>query len=471
MLIILLIFIFLIGYLLIVPFNLFNVLETLGLSFPIGLGLWSFSLFIINLVGIPINSRLLCVGLSIFLGFLVIGASHIFKSNAGFNLWANALDIFRRIRLSLSTFVWNPFYATSLLAACIIIFAICLKAQYWPIINYDSIYGYDFLAKVIAHEGSYINSIFDKSNQLYSVRSLYPPLPVHGFFIGHLFNAGHAKFIPILFLLSTMCLLYGLSLRKGHHITAVWAVLLLCLTPEFMGQSALIASNPISAFYILMAYGLFFHFMQDNRNGLLYVSLLGLSMAIWTRTEAIIFCVPMGLILLRSSEKIKRITLLVFAALIPFISWQLYLKFGIQAPKEQPILMHLQTDFEKLSRMLSQIWTMVCSTKFYAYTFILLFLSVFTNLIFFKKATQLHALSFMLILSFILYVFVYYQIDTDYIVFNKSGWIGSGFKRGVFYFIPIGCMYISYSVLTRMILLPASGFLQKEPIGNIDKQK
>ena len=55
-------------------------------------------------------------------------------------------------------------------------------------------------------------------------------------------------------------------------------------------------------------------------------------------------------------------------------------------------------------------------------------------MIFYKKSKATHAMTFILIGSFAMYVWVYYQLDTDYKIIHVGSWIGSGFKRGLFYF-------------------------------------
>jgi len=458
MMILILILLFVLGLelvLLLKPNLSFGLL--LGLGFPIGFGIWSILLFVLDCFGLPINNKMLlsfcCILLLLVFSFL------IWRKKGELQFLNNRLDLknlfleFEKRPNSI-----NPFYVTLFGLVLIIIFTIVSKTLYWPIMNYDSIDGYDLIAKLIGAEGKYNNTVFAPDNPIYTVRSFYPPLLVHALSIGYIFNGAHSKLIAVLFLLSTLIILYNLTLKNQSHIVAMVSVFLLCIVPEFMGQSALTASNPLSACYILMALGFFDQYLISKRKGDFYISLLALAFTIWTRTEAVIFAVPLFLIILKRNRKnikltLSKLSLLTVFTLVPFLTWQLFIKTLSSLPSAQPVIKKLFLDLEKLTDLLGQIKTIVFNTNMYALGFYFILFAILINLVFYKKSKATHAMTFILIFSFFMYVWVYYQLDTDYKIIHQGSWIGSGFKRGLFYFLPIGCYYIGKSFFTQMLFV------------------
>ena len=139
--------------------------------------------------------------------------------------------------------------------------------------------------------------------------------------------------------------------------------------------------------------------------------------------------------------------------LIPFIGWQLFIKTLSSSPSSSPVIKRLFFDAERLGDLLGQIKLVLFNTEYYALGFLIIFICLVTNIIFYRQAKAIHQMSFILIISFVLYIWVYYQLDTEYKVFHKGSWIGSGFKRGLFYFLPIGCYYVGCSYIVKKLLV------------------
>lgn len=426
-----------------------------GVSFPFGFGVWSVLLFLIDNLGVAINNKLILliacsIMLSIFTGLL-------WRRRAKYNAIVKPFHISKFfLRYKNNPILINPFYITLLIIVGFIVFVIVSKTLYWPIMNYDSIDGYDLIAKLIGAEGHYNNAVFSTDNPIHTVRSFYPPILVHVLSISYVFEGVHSKFTAVLYLMSTLIVLYYLVLRTESHVAAIFSVFLLCIVPEFMGQSALTASNPLSACYMLICLGFFDQYLKSKDRGHFYISMMALSFTIWTRTEAVIFAVPLFLLLINGKQiksSLPKLGMLSLFTLVPFITWQLFIKKLSVLSTSQPIIKRLFFDSEKLLDLLGQIKIIVFNTEIYALGFFFILIAIITNLIFYKKTKHIHKLTLILVISFIMYVWVYYQLDTDYKVIHKGSWIGSGFKRGLFYFIPIGCYYIGKSFLVQKLFV------------------
>ncbi|MDB4438723.1 glycosyltransferase family 39 protein [bacterium] len=278
---------------------------------------------------------------------------------------------------------------------------------------------------------------------------------VHALSIGYIFEGEHSKITAVIFLISTLITLYNMVLKNGNHTLAILSIFLLCIIPDFMGQSALIASNPVSACYILIGLGFFDQYLKSKENSTFLISMLALAFTIWTRTEAVIFAVPLFFLLINRNDIkscLPKLFTLTLFTLVPFTAWQLFIKSLSSLSSSQPVIRRLFLDIEKLTDLLGQIIVIIFNTETYALGFFFILFAVLTNMIFFKKSKATHAMTFILIVSFVMYVWVYYQLDTDYKIIHVGSWIGSGFKRGLFYFLPIGCYYIGNSFLIQKLL-------------------
>jgi len=400
----------------------FSKLDLLACGFPLGCGLWSLCLMAGDVMGLPkkyvaVSFILICIT-ALFLRLY-------FKQGIALqNIKSGLAAPFNRIKERLIFYVKNPLkinllYVFIFFLVSFIALAMVIKALYWPVINYDSINGFDFLAKLIKEENTLNSSIFSEENPAYSVRSLYPPLLVHALSIGYIFEMGNSKMIPVLYLLSTLLAVYSFIKKENSHLIAAIGVLLLCLTPAYMAFSSLVSSNTVASFYIFLGLASYDRWFRKLEKHYFFLALLALSLAVWTRTEAIIFAMAVGLTLLFKIRKTKE-----------YSFW----------------------DWPKLANMLYQMYFIISQEVYFAFTFKIMLLVFIGNLIFLFKDKRMIPLSISLFLSALFTVFVYYQLDTSYNTFTESGWIGSGFKRGLFYFLPIGCYYIANSFLMRKAL-------------------
>jgi len=437
----------------------FSILEYLGYAFPLSFGLWSFMLTGMDFIGLPLNNRFLLIGiLLLWIGLLM--ARLVLKKGVSLGSFKTYIsESWQSSQSTIMGFVKKPLsinfaYIAIMGIATFVIVALALKAVYWPVINYDSLSGFDLLAKLIAEEGTLNNSVFSKENPMYSIRSSYPPLTVHALAITYLFGTVNSKIISVIFLFSVVLSLYAFIKKENNHYLAAIGLFLLCATPDFMAFNAMASSNTICALYVFIGLASFDKWFHESDKAYLVLGTIGLALAIWTRSESIIFAFVAGLFLLYKVWKDKSYKVLIFytlSTLLPLIIWQLYLKFGIAINSSQPVITHLYWDGQKFSDMMRQINFVLFQKQIFSYTVRIIIFFMLLNLVFVFKNKRAIPLTVLIVSSFLFYIFVYYQMDTDYTTYSKGGWIGSGFKRGIFYFIPIGCYYVANSFVMKKL--------------------
>lgn len=444
--------IFLIGLLVLKHISIqFSTTELIGMSFPMGLGLWSVGLMSADVFGLPVGSKTCALGIILSL-VVVLSAILIFRAQK-FNFKPSLL------KPSVPVFIKKPLdinlaYVVMMGLIVTIVSILIGKSLYWPVINYDSINGFDFLAKLIKEENTINSSILSGANPAYSVRSFYPPLLVHALALTYIFEMGTSKIIPVLFLFSVIVTLYAYIKKENSHTLAALGVFILCITPEYISFNALISSNTPAALYLFIGLASYDLWLKKRERRYFILTMVGMALAVWTRTETIIFAFITGLSLLYKAWKDKALKYVLtysIVTLTPFFAWQLYLHFFISVENAQPIITHLYRDDVKFSNMLKQMKYVMLQSNYFGYTIFILLSQIALNLLFLFKDKRMLHLSVQFIGFALLLVFVYYQIDTDYSSYSSGGWIGSGFKRGLFYFIPIGCYYIANSYLPKKI--------------------
>ena len=414
-----------------------GLLEKIGFAMPLGMGINSMLMFIMDLMHIKINDpHILLVAASC----LIIGFSiYIFLRNKeAFSISAfiknNSFE-FPGINLAWMLIMGYIAYLT---------YQTVSKSLFWPPFQYDTIYGYDFLAKAIAHEGTLHNSIFSADNPIYSLRSLYPPLFPLNLGFAYILGQQSSQIVLVFYYISICISFYGLLKKCTTHLGAAFFTLLLMMTPEFAAFSSLSSPNPPCALYAAIGMLCLYIYYKEDERSYLFVGALFIFLALWTRTEIIVFAITGAALLLRKAlDKKKYTDLFIFlgacAAVVSL--WQWYIRVILNIIPPQEILTQITWNSEKFSQMFSQIGHVTFSTLYYGLTVYLFLLIVGMNIPHIIRKKENTLLQVLIFVTWGLYVLVYYQLDTDYTDTSMGGWIMSGYKRGLFYFFPLMLFY------------------------------
>ncbi len=438
----------------------FSKLEYIGFSLPVGFGIWSYGMTFFDFIGIPINNQAFIYLFLLFANGLFFGRLFLKDDDFIGNIKTTILKSIDDLKSSISYFIKNPIeiniaYIVFSGIILFIVFGIVVKAMYWPVFNQDSIDGFDLLAKLIGEEGSINNSVFDKEHPLYSVRSLYPPLIVYSLSITYVFEVASSKIIAVIYFLSIIFSLYAFIKKDNSHFLSIIGVLLLLIIPEYLAFQSLISSNTVCAVYVFIAVLSYDRWFRLDDYKYFILCLLTISFALWTRSEVIAFAFVLGLFELYKTWKnkqYKNITLYTISTLAPFILWQLIVKYILQADVSQVISSGFDWNSIKFSNMMKQMNFVLFHKTYFAYTIRIFLVLLILNIIFYKKNAHLYTITGIIFLTYIVFIFIYYQINDDYSKFSTGGFIGSGYKRGLFYFIPIICYFIVTNYLFKKVV-------------------
>jgi len=344
-----------------------------------------------------------------------------------------------------------------------VLYAITAKSLYWPTIHYDSIAGYDFLAKAIAHEGTINNSLFDTTNKICSYRTLYPPLFPINFAYAYIMGFELPKIITALYLISLAIIYYAYSRKFVNPVANIFFLALLLITPEMLAQSAMLMTNVPQAAYTLGAVGAFFIWNKTKEKRYFVLSIVCATLGVWGRSEGIIFGGTLGIILLiyifenRKStstfniNNIKKILYFAFPLILIYAIWEVFLKVNHLDQVKQPFSIIPFYDAEKIKYLLTLTRKITFETSYYGYIinlfFIVFGLSIILQITKKEWDRESNLLITYIFVSIFFYLFVYYQIKVP--LKTITGYITNGYKRGIFNIIPILALYISNTVWVR----------------------
>ena len=436
----------------------FNLGELLGLPFIIGLGYASFLMFFLDAthVGITYHHLLTTLILSIVLaggglGFL-------------FSKKLRSLDSLRSQKFSLSglTLPWAIFVGFGIYLA----YGITVKCLYWPPAEFDSIEGYDLLAKAIAHEGTIANSILTNHNIVAGCgpRLLYPPLFASCNAICYMCGMESPKIITSLFFISGLIVFYSLIKRFVPHTAAAIATFIMMIAPEMFSNASFTLTNLPTAIYASTAVISFFIWRNQKIEGFFYLSILALLFGTWTRSDAIVFYPGIMLVLLYDAWKAKNVRhLLTYGIVgsISFVLWHFYLTAHVERKQDSFFIAKLFFDSGKLHAVLSKAWGMLMETNLYGIVFYIFLPVIAVNVAFsfYKRKPDLLDFTVVALGGWVLYTLLYYQMkDTDGSLFASGGWMLSGYKRGMFSFVPLAVFYCATNQLAMQLYAKISSW-------------
>lgn len=291
------------------------------------------------------------------------------------------------------------------------------------------------------------------------MRSTYPPLPPYVFSFAYIAGFQSSKIMMAGYLLSFYVLFYAVLREYVSHLGSVFFSFLLIITPELSAFFTLSSTNAICTVYVSLGFIFVYLWYDIKKQGFFALGTLFLMMSLWTRSESIVFVGAAGIIILLRSVKEKRIKeLLAYATLMGtvFFLWQWYLTDVLNISQEKWIITRLYWDSDKLSHLLTKVSDVTFNTQFYGLVVYIFLIVVLLNLANIYKSKDRVVLLGIILLAYLSYLFVYYQIDTDYSL-DKTGWISAGYRRGFFYFIPL---LLFYSAINKYSMLLFNRFLK-----------
>lgn len=243
-----------------------NFAISIGLSFPIGIGIFTLIMFVTNLIGI----RFSLLNESLILLLSSVPLLLIAKKRIG-RFFKDFVYSFKRNDLSLVEKVIVG-------ALAFLIVSSFVNTFYWPVHIWDSIVLYDFRAHVFANTG------FMKDAFINNYYINYPFLTSLAHTIVYLAGGEYPQFIHSLFYLSLGISFFGLLKEFiSRKLSFLFTLVLLVTLPLFYHSQLSLTNLPFSVYLSLGAI-LIYLWDKKKETGYLILSAFLVGLSTWTRS-------------------------------------------------------------------------------------------------------------------------------------------------------------------------------------------
>lgn len=414
-------------------------LERVGLAFPVGLGLITIVMAVMDLVGIPLTAGALIAADAVVA--VALGAALVPRREKVAQAFARPIDInsFNLLWLLLLAFVAWMEYANF------------QKCMFFPTYDRDSLAAFDTLGFVAAQEHTFGGmSIFtgDYMPGIHSPGSpiAYFPLVQLAYMYVYTLGTETSKIIPAMVYLSFLIAFYAALARTTSRTAAMAATLFVVLTPEMTSFSSLSGTNVINAAYASLGIIYILRWFGGEKYCLGIGALL-LALNVWSRAEGVVFILVAGMIVLYRCVRVRvwKPLVAVALALVPVVLWQIYMHaFGMTV--ESFVITHPYIDSEKISKVAGGAWALLTNTKYYGWTFPALALAIVADAIYLAKfrprgAGADIAKIFAFVAGVALYFVVLYQVDYRWDSIDNV--LNYSAKRFMFCFVPIAWYFVA----------------------------
>lgn len=444
----------------------YSLAELAGYSFLIGIGIETFFLFLLDVIGIRYSQGVL-IGLNVAAILAINGAN--FRSLIQLKNEWKAPDISLKNINLVAVFLF-----------CIIaylFYAITVKNLFWPATEHDTIGSFDKLGRIMAIEGKLKISLFDYN--LEGAGGVYPPLYHGALAYVYIFGGITAKIITTLFFLSLLTTFYSLVNSYTGSTAAAFFTLALMVTPELFSHAALGLGNLPTTAYVSSAALATFAWIDKRNRKFFWLGAVLMAFVIWIRSDTVVFIAAALLLIVIDFLRIKNWKdALVYAvvAVSPFVIWNLYLKLKIHAAQGARFDLGIGYNSERIMLMKNYISAFlfggqhgsIDGGQLYGMVFILFFLFILLNVGWMAKAgvkktlmSTINVLVFFFV-SFVLYASVFYFIDEKAQNAPIASLMESSFKRGLFCFVPLALFYVATNPVSAFLF----GQLEKFRTGN-----
>lgn len=275
-----------------------NVAGRLGLSYLLGIGIFTLLMYVTNLLGLKLtflNNILIFIAVSIPLVFLA--------RKKLINYWNEHRKSVKNFRPDLTEKI-------ILFAIMFLVLSSFIATFYWPVYIWDSLTLYDFRAHLFSQTG-FIKHALDASYNGYYLS--YPLLTSLSHTIVYLTGGNNPQFIYSLFYMSLGLVFYGQLREFVSGKYSLLFTLVLILVPQIFNQSAVSYTNlPYMIFFALGA--IYFYVWNKKRStGYLMLSAILLGFSVWTRSVEPFWMGIFMLLILTSIFRKKFLDIFVFS--------------------------------------------------------------------------------------------------------------------------------------------------------------
>lgn len=395
--------------------------EKIAAGYGLGLGILSFTLFVLGIFKIPLTAASTLVTL-VFLNLIL--TFFLLK--------------FKKISFHLRRF---SFPAISLLDKLMIVFLIflflwvLLVSLYWPIYTWDPIALYDFRAKIFAQSHSLAwERLFTESPEVVSYYLSYPVnLSLLHTFV-YLLGGENPQFLYAGFYVALILLFLANAQKIISQTLSLFFTLILATTPLILAQGTIAYPNIAYAFYYFAAVLFFIKFLSKKENHFLFWGSVFLGLAVLIRPQEPFWLVPL-LLISPFIIKEKKIKIFILSLVIFFClrqSWFFYRATLLPQMKE-PFVITYHWETFRIGEVLQFLGRTLFKDFF---PFFLLFL--ITTLKILREIKK-----FWFILGLVGLNIVFLFSGTYFLSFNYPEWqlLGDSVQRVSLFFIPLSLYF------------------------------
>lgn len=419
-------------------------LESLSLSFLLGIFWTTLLMFTFEILSLKISYSSLLISQVLIFIFLILVRFNAIKENCK--------KLFRRIRLKQIIEKVRTTSLLQILLTLVLLFLVVFnvaRANYWPPTAYDNITGYDLMAKVLANEGTFNNSLFDENGTPIdgsAKRLVYPPQTACSFALAYMTGLSTSKIIPSLFTIFFILIYYLALVRFIPKTITVFLTILMFIIPDFYYFSMMASSNIIFAIYLSLGIIYLFTWYNHKETWMLIISSIFFAAATWTRSEAIVVIAAVFLVMIFFFDFKKnylKIISFIAPALILFLGWNLFV--GANYNVDQNVFHDsIFINFDKIKNLIQLVYMLFTYTPSLGIAFYLLAITILLSIPSLAKNKTFRVLTYLLFVPILAYTFIYYQMDNSEMD-DLVKMITASYKRGILAFIPIIFFYIGNS--------------------------
>ncbi|MDO4162921.1 MAG: glycosyltransferase family 39 protein [Bacteroides sp.] len=430
----------------------------LGLSFPVGMGLQTILMLLINMLGLRFTlGNTLAIGLLMLLILL-------------FPLYRRRQEFVLRLRKAASQRIdFTGFNMVWLLFVILLVLfegANLCKCMYFPTSDRDSLAGFETIGYIMAQEHTVRDlSIFrsDYMPEIHNAGSyiVYAPMVQLSYAFVYILGAETSKIVPGLMYLSFVLAFYGILKRTVGMTGAAIGTFFMMMTPEMIGFSSLSITNVIHAVSASMGIIHVAMWLRDRKQGDLLLATLLLGLNVWTRTDGVVFILAALTVVFadalrrRTAEAWKSLAVLT-CSFLPALLWMAFSGLN-NIYAENIIIDHPYWDGEKAMIIWDYMKLHLTNTTFYGWTFAFFLLSMLINGRNLLKHSDNLPLLTMFLVALALYMAVLYQIDYKWDSIQNV--LAYSAKRFLFCFVPIAWFYGMTNQWVRTLLGRLETFL------------
>ncbi len=287
--------------------------ERLVLSYILGLGVFTFFWYLLNLKGVPFSlfsGSALLAGLTLALALFTFVFSNQFLQQH----WLTLKTKVFKVKLNR---VEKACIAVIVLLSLLAIFS----SLYWPVKDWDSLVLYDFRAKTFVATGFMFDGI--ARGYFFGYPLLISLAHTWVYFLGY----PQPGIIHSLFYVSFLVIFYSCLRQRIPRVWSLFWTACLALTPEMFGPANMTYTNLAYSVYLVSGFFYILRWVENSKWSFFWLATLLIGLSTWTRSsEPFWLLIPVVLIgvswFKKSWSQVVIFPVLIYAFIYPWSKFE-----------------------------------------------------------------------------------------------------------------------------------------------------